>query len=58
MDGENNMRRRSPRQERGRQRVALLLDAAEELFGEAGYEGVSTPFLVGRVNDRLTNHPE
>jgi AcrR family transcriptional regulator len=34
--------RRSPRQERGRQRVARILDAAEQLFGTEGYEAAST----------------
>lgn len=42
MDSEHPPLRRSPRQERGRQRVARLLDAAEELFGETGFEAVTT----------------
>ncbi|MBK9738434.1 MAG: multicopper oxidase family protein [Actinobacteria bacterium] len=35
-----------------------LPHARAGLMTHLGYEGVSTPFLVGRVNDRLTNHPE
>jgi AcrR family transcriptional regulator len=41
--------RRTPRQERGRQRVAQILDAAEALFGEAGYEAATTNQIAARA---------
>lgn len=47
-EGSTSMRR-SPRQERGRQRVALLLDTAEELFGESGYEATTTNQIAARA---------
>lgn len=34
--------RRTPRQERGRQRVAAILEAAEAVFGAVGYEAATT----------------
>lgn len=34
--------RRSPRQERGRARVAQILDAAEAIFGAQGYDAATT----------------
>lgn len=41
--------RRSPRQERGRQRVARILDAAEALFGAEGYEAATTNEIAARA---------
>ena len=41
--------RRSPRQERGRQRVGRILDAAEALLGEDGYEAVTTNQIAARA---------
>lgn len=41
--------RRRPRQERGRQRVAQLLDAAEELFGVLGYEAATTNQIAAQA---------
>ncbi|SUA77734.1 A-factor-binding protein [Nocardia otitidiscaviarum] len=37
------------RQERGRQRMSLILDAALELFGELGYEATSTNAIATRA---------
>jgi AcrR family transcriptional regulator len=41
--------RRSPRQERGHQRVARILDAAEELFAREGYEAASTNQIAAQA---------
>lgn len=41
--------RRAPRQSRGQQRVTAILDAAEQLFAEAGYEASSTNELAARA---------
>jgi AcrR family transcriptional regulator len=41
--------RRAPQQARGQQRVSAILDAAEELFAEAGYEGTTTNQLAARA---------
>jgi AcrR family transcriptional regulator len=49
VEDERSVMRRSPRQERGRQRVALLLDTAEELFGEVGYEAATTNQIAARA---------
>ncbi len=49
MEDETPLMRRSPRQARGRERVARLLDAAEELFGEVGYEAASTNQIAARA---------
>ncbi|WP_200881302.1 TetR/AcrR family transcriptional regulator [Nocardia otitidiscaviarum] len=37
------------RQERGRQRMSVILDAALELFGELGYEATSTNAIATRA---------
>ncbi|MDZ4720681.1 MAG: TetR/AcrR family transcriptional regulator [Roseiflexaceae bacterium] len=44
------MMRRSPRQARGHQRVAQLLDTAEALFGEVGFEAATTNQIAARAN--------
>lgn len=49
MNAEQPEMRRSPRQARGRQRVARLLDAAEELFGEVGFEAATTNQIAARA---------
>jgi AcrR family transcriptional regulator len=41
--------RRRPRQARGQERVALILDAAEQLFAEQGYEASSTNAIAARA---------
>lgn len=41
--------RRQPRQARGQQRVAQILDAAELLFAEQGYEGASTNAIAAQA---------
>lgn len=41
--------RRQPRQARGRERVAQILDAAEQLFGELGYEATTTNLIAARA---------
>jgi AcrR family transcriptional regulator len=41
--------RRVPSQERGRRRVALILDAAEEVFAESGYEAATNTEIAGRA---------
>ncbi len=43
------MRDYSPKQERGRQRVNRLLDAAAEVFGEVGYEAATTILIAERA---------
>jgi AcrR family transcriptional regulator len=49
VDEETPLMRRSPRQARGKERVARLLDAAEALFGEVGYEAASTNQIAARA---------
>jgi AcrR family transcriptional regulator len=49
MEDENNLMRRSPRQARARERVARILDTAEELFGEMGYEAATTNQIAARA---------
>lgn len=41
--------RRVPSQERGRRRVALILDAAEEVFAESGFEAATNTEIAGRA---------
>jgi AcrR family transcriptional regulator len=41
--------RRTPRQERGRQRVERILDAAEALLAEEGFEALSTNQIAARA---------
>jgi AcrR family transcriptional regulator len=41
--------RREPRQERGRRRIDALLDAADALFGEVGYEAATTNAIARRA---------
>jgi AcrR family transcriptional regulator len=42
--------RRKPQRARGQQRVGLILDAAEQLFAEAGYEATTTNAIAARAN--------
>jgi AcrR family transcriptional regulator len=41
--------RRTPQQARGRERVALILDAAEALFAEVGYAAATTNAIAARA---------
>lgn len=41
--------RRVPSQERGKRRVALILDAAEEVFAASGYEAATNTEIAGRA---------
>jgi AcrR family transcriptional regulator len=41
--------RRQPTQARGQQRVAQILDAAEQLFGEEGYAAATTNAIAARA---------
>jgi AcrR family transcriptional regulator len=45
--------RRRPRQSRGQQRVEAILQAAEELYGEVGYEAASTNEIAARANTSI-----
>ncbi len=45
--------RRRPRQGRSQQRVAAILDAAEQLYAEAGYEAVSTNEIAMRADTSI-----
>ncbi|OWY65729.1 TetR family transcriptional regulator [cyanobacterium TDX16] len=42
--------RRLPKQQRGRQRVEKILDAAAEVFAEVGYEAATTHAIATRAN--------
>src|SRR5438874_1475180 len=41
---------RQPKQERGKRRVALILDAAAEVFADLGYEATTTIKIAERAN--------
>jgi AcrR family transcriptional regulator len=41
--------RRAPRRARGQQRVTLILDAAEQLFAEVGYDAATTNEIAARA---------
>jgi AcrR family transcriptional regulator len=41
--------RRAPQRARGQQRVSAILDVAEDLLAEAGYEGMSTNEIAARA---------
>jgi AcrR family transcriptional regulator len=41
--------RREPRQDRGRRRLDAILDAADALFGEVGYEAATTNAIARRA---------
>ncbi len=45
--------RRVPSQERGRRRVALILDAAEEVFAEVGYDAATNTEIAGRARTSI-----
>src|SRR5437588_9698986 len=41
--------RRMPRQARGRERIARILDAAGQVFAEVGYEAATTNAIAARA---------
>jgi AcrR family transcriptional regulator len=45
--------RRCPQQARGRQRIHAILDAAEQLFAEIGYEATSTNAIAARAHTSI-----
>lgn len=45
--------RRAPRRARGQQRVTLILDAAEQLFAEVGYEAATTNEIAARAHTSI-----
>ncbi|BAC88745.1 TetR/AcrR family transcriptional regulator [Gloeobacter violaceus] len=45
--------RRAPQQERGRQRVDSILDAAAEIFAEVGYEAATTNAIAARAKTSI-----
>lgn len=45
--------RRQPQQNRGQQRVATILDAAEQLFAEIGYQATSTNAIATRARTSI-----
>jgi AcrR family transcriptional regulator len=45
--------RRVPRQTRGQQRIAAILDAAEQLFAELGYEATTTNAIASRAHTAI-----
>lgn len=45
--------RRVPSQERGRRRVALILDAAEEVFAESGFDAATNTEIAGRAGTSI-----
>jgi AcrR family transcriptional regulator len=47
---DKNSTLRPPKQERGKQRVALILEAAAQVFAEYGYEATTTILIAERAN--------
>jgi AcrR family transcriptional regulator len=45
--------RREPQQDRGRRRIDALLDAADALFGEVGYEAATTHAIARRADTSI-----
>ncbi len=45
--------RRIPQQARGQQRIERLLDAAEQVFGEVGYDAATTNAIAARANTSI-----
>jgi AcrR family transcriptional regulator len=45
--------RRAPRRVRGQQRGNIILDAAEQLFAEAGYEAATTNEIAARASTSI-----
>lgn len=50
---ESSTLRRTPRQARGQQRIALILDAAAQVFAELGYETATTNAIAARANTSI-----
>jgi AcrR family transcriptional regulator len=47
---ENNITIHEPKQARGKRRVALIVDAAAQVFAEIGYEAATTILIAERAN--------
>ena len=45
--------RRAPRRARGQQRVTIILDAAEQLFAEVGYDAATTNEIAARAHTSI-----
>lgn len=45
--------RREPRQSRGQQRIEAILDAAEQLFAEIGYDATTTNAIAARAHTAI-----
>lgn len=45
--------RRAPRQARGRQRIEAILDAAEQVLAESGYDAATTNAIATRANTSI-----
>ena len=45
--------RRQPQQERGKERVEQILDAAAEVFDEVGFEAATTQMIANRANTAI-----
>ncbi|HWE62352.1 MAG TPA: TetR/AcrR family transcriptional regulator [Chloroflexota bacterium] len=45
--------RRAPQQARGRRRIDAILDAAEQVLAEAGYEGATTNAIAARADTSI-----
>ncbi|HEX6818595.1 MAG TPA: TetR/AcrR family transcriptional regulator [Ktedonobacterales bacterium] len=52
MSQENTLRR-TPQQSRGQRRIAAILDAAEQLFGEIGYDATTTNAIAARAQTAI-----
>jgi AcrR family transcriptional regulator len=52
MSGTDSLRR-VPQQARGAQRITKILDAADELFAETGYEAATTNAIAARANTSI-----
>lgn len=50
---ENETFRRLPQQERSRQRLEQILDAAAEVFDDVGYERASTELIAGKAKTSI-----
>jgi AcrR family transcriptional regulator len=46
-------RRRAPQQSRGQRRIETILDAAERLFSEVGYDGATTNAIASRAQTSI-----
>ena len=49
----NSTLRREPQQSRGQRRIEMILDAAEDLFAEVGYDGATTNAIASRAQTSI-----